>query len=644
MSGQLRALLVEDCKDDAELLVKELERAGYECVSERVHDENGLRAALKQPWDVIICDYRLPQFDGAEALKIIRPITETPVLIVSGAIGEETAVEALKAGADDYLLKDRIARLGPAVKRALREANLRRVKKSTESALRESEERYRQLVESSPDGMLIFENGKLVYANPSSVDLFGARTPMDLLGRGAADLFKRPDDELVLKRLEEAMEGRTPMPAEVHLNGLSGPARVVELALKSVVHHGEKAVQATCRDISLRRQLEQELRQNQRMEAVARLAAGVAHDFNNLLTVLIGHIGLIKSGLPHTDPIYQDVQQAAAVADRAFHLTHQLLALSRKQTLSLLPLSLNTVILQTQSLILRGLRDEIHLQVSLAPDLRPARMDAGQMEHVLLNLAAHAKSTMQHGGKLALQTFNVQFTPESADKPHEMPDGDYVCLKVSDTGVGLPEDAQEQIFEPFITSSGAMGPGLALSTVYGIVRQHNGHIYCRSELGKGSTFTIYLPAHASTVGKEVDPQAPPVAARAGRAKTILVVEDEEMLRDFAQLVLRRNGFTVLSAANGREALQICQRENQEIDLVFTDVVMPAMSGPELVRELPKYRPNVPVLFTSGYTEPVLVDHGLHLTSQEFLSKPYTVQSLVAKISEALHRKAEKDAI
>jgi PAS domain S-box-containing protein len=628
MSAVLKVLLVEDSENDAELLLHALKKAGYNPTARRVDNAADMDEALAHgSWDMVISDYVLPQFSGLEALKHIqRRNLDIPFIIVSGKIGEEVAIEALKAGADDYLLKDRLTRLGPAIERELREAQLRRQRRQADQALRESEERYRRLVESSPEATCICASGHLVYVNPAFVTLFGAQTPLDLIGKLYIDLIDPNYRDLVAEHLRQSLAGADGPLLENRVRKFDGSPVLVESIARAISYHREHAVQIICRDISARKFMEEQIHHGERMDAIGRLAGGVANDFNNLLAVITGYAGLIRAGLPPGDKLLEDVEQITRSADRAYALTQEMLALSRKQAIRPAPLNLNTLLTKNQNLITRVLGEGIELHTSLSPDLSLIHADHAQMESLLMNLAVRARDTMPNGGRLVIQTRNITNEDKRRLPITELRAGDYICMIVADNGAGIPEEAQSHVFEPFYAGSNPRaGSGLALATVYATVKQHGGHISYQSQQGAGSTFRIYFPRIP----------APNSAKAVGQSGTILLVEDEEPLREFGRVVLKRAGYNVLEAADGAEAMALCELNKPAINLIFTDVIMPTMSGPEMTRRLAKTYPGVPVLYTSGYTRSVVTENGAQPGDFEFLQKPYTSQELLHRLNQIL---------
>jgi PAS domain S-box-containing protein len=628
MNTGLKALLVEDSENDAELLLHALSKAGYKPTARRVDNAAEMESALAQDnWDLIISDYVLPQFSGLEALKILqRRGLDVPFIIVSGKIGEEVAVEALKAGAHDYLLKDRLTRLGSAVQRELREAAQRRKRREADQALRDSEERYRRLVESSPEATCICAAGHFVYVNAACVKLFGAQSPLDLIGKPFLDLVDPNYRDLVSEYLRQAAGGSDGPLMEQRVQRFDNSTVLVEMIARSISYHREQAVQIICRDITARKFMEEQMHHGERMDAISRMAGGVANDFNNLLAVITGYAGLIRSSLQPNDKLIQDVEQITRSADRAYALTQELMALSRKQSLRLAPMNLNALLSKNEGLLARVLGEKIELHVNLSPDLGLIHGDTAQMENMLMNLSVRARDSMPNGGRLVFQTRNLTQDDKKRLPLNELRAGDFVCLLVADTGAGIPEEAQPHLFEPFYIGHNARtGSGLALATVYATVKQHGGHISYNSQEGSGSTFRIYLPRLSV---------ARPVKNDSANG-TILLVEDEEPLREFGRVVLKRAGYDVIEASDGSDALVLCEKQRPPINLIFTDVIMPTMSGPEMTRRLSKMYPDVPVLYTSGYSRSVVMENGSQSSEFEFLQKPYTSQELLVRLEQIL---------
>jgi signal transduction histidine kinase len=374
----------------------------------------------------------------------------------------------------------------------------------------------------------------------------------------------------------------------------------------------------------------------QRLEAVGRLAGGIAHDFNNLLSVIMTYGEFAIERLRARDPIREDIEQVVRAGRRAADLTRQLLAFSHKQIMEPRVTNLNDVIKGFEAMLRRLLGEDIDIEIHAASDLGNVLADPGHLEQVVMNLAVNARDAMPEGGKLTIETRNVELDQEYADGHIAVKPGPFVQVSVADAGVGIPPEVRSQIFEPFFTTKEmGKGTGLGLSMVYGIVKQSGGHIWVYSEPGQGTTFKVYLPRVDAEV---VEREQPRRSAAASGHETILLVEDEPMVRDSAERILTSAGYRVLVASNGGEALLLCEEHGARIDLVLTDVVMPNMSGQVLAERIEKLHPDLKVLFTSGYTDNAIVHDGVLDAGTQFIEKPFSVAALTAKVRSVLDSK------
>jgi signal transduction histidine kinase len=388
------------------------------------------------------------------------------------------------------------------------------------------------------------------------------------------------------------------------------------------------------RDVSDYKQLEEQLMQAQKMEAVGRLAGGTAHDFNNLLVPIISYAELGMMSAAPDSKLYSYMDHIVEATERAAAITQQILAFSRKQVLEVKVLDLNQIISAFQKMIQRLIGEDIEIAIFLSPNLSLVRADKGQLEQVLMNLAINARDAMPAGGKLTLETVNVYLDENySQARPTSEP-GHYVMMAISDTGFGMDDDTRQHIFEPFFTTKEmGKGTGLGLSTVFGIVKQHQGNIYVYSEPGQGTTFRIYLPQAGAGVVTAVD--EPPIPTSTHGTETILVVEDEDMVREVVQETLEAHGYKVFQANNPLDGLQLALDHAGAIDLLVTDVIMPDMNGRQLYQEITRTSPHLKVLYISGYTDNVIVHHGILEEGIHFLQKPFNVRDLTQKVRQAL---------
>jgi PAS domain S-box-containing protein len=628
----LRVLIAEDSEDDALLLVRELRRGGYTLAYERVDSAAAMAAALdRQSWDLVIGDHSMPQFGGLAALALVRERTlDLPFICVSGTITEEVAVNAMRAGANDWVTKGQLKRLLPAIERELREAKGRAAQRATEAS-------YTTLVQHAPIG--IFRSspaGRFLAVNAALIRMLGYESAADVLELDLArDVYADPAerDRLVIR---DSYTEHDYDEVEATWKRKDGRLLTLQLNVRAArdVAGRVEYYETFVRDLTEQRRLQEQLVQSQKMEAVGRLAGGIAHDFNNLLTVITSYSDLLLEDLAPTDPKREDVEQVRHAADGAAALTRQLLAFSRQQVLAPRVVNLSAVVQGVEKMLRRVIGEDVDLVTSLDPDVGSVKADVGQLEQVLMNLAVNARDAMPAGGQVMLETANIEYDPDYARDEAAGPARRFVMLAVSDTGIGMDEATKARIFEPFFTTKGpGKGTGLGLATVYGIVQQSGGYIWVYSELGRGTTFKIYLP--------EVD--APPEAAAVAASElprgteTVLLVEDSEAVRAVARQVLERQGYTVLEAPRGDVALALAAAHDGPIHLLLTDVVMPGLSGRQVADQLTELRPDMQVLYASGYTDDAVVRHGVLEAGIAYLQKPFTTATLTRKVRETLDR-------
>ncbi len=503
--------------------------------------------------------------------------------------------------------------------------------------LRQSEERFRQVVEHAPEGILVVAGLRILYANAAAANLFGVASAAHLLGCAVLDRIHPADRATVRQREARVLSGRIAGPAEHRYLRVDGQAFPVEVSASPISYDGQPAALVFFRDMTERRRaeeersrLEQRLGQAQKMESVGRLAGGVAHDFNNHLTVINGYCDMLLDALGPDDPLREELDEIRAAGDRAAVLTQQLLAFSRKQIVEPRPLVLNEVVEEYCRLARRLIGEDIEVVTDLDPELGAVLADRGQIHQVLMNLGVNARDAMPHGGKIIVSTTNAHIDlPEPSAQ--DVKPGAYAVLTLSDTGVGMSQETIQKIFEPFFTTKPlGVGTGLGLATVYGIVEQSGGFIRVSSQPGHGATFRIYLPRiqdGAQRPGNAVKPASIDVRGH----ETILVVEDQADVRRLATGILKKNGYRLLEAANGPEAISVAESFPERIDLLLTDVIMPGMTGRELALHLQTARPALKVLYTSGYTADVIGREGVLDAGVDYLPKPFAPADLSAKV-------------
>lgn len=512
--------------------------------------------------------------------------------------------------------------------------------KRTEEALRVSEQRFRQFFENAPIYCyMVSTEGLILDVNRTALAALGYEKE-ELVGKPVATIYSPEYRRKAEENLEIWKKGGRLREVEMELLTKRGERRVVLLSADTVRGKNGKVLHSISvqQDITERRRLEAQLQQAQKMEAVGRLAGGVAHDFNNVLTVIKAHSQLMLLDLRKGDPFREALEEIDKAADQAASLTRQLLAFSRRQVMEFRILDLNEVVRGMEKMLRRVLGEDIEFIAHYAEHLGSVKADPGQMEQVLMNLVVNARDAMPHGGKLTLETANVELDEEYAGSHVGGKAGSYVMLSVADTGAGMSPEVKERIFEPFFTTKEkGRGTGLGLSTVYGIVKQSGGNIWVYSEEGKGTTFKVYLPRVEEAVEEVRKPEEIREIPR-GR-EVVLVVEDDETVRKLAVSILKRFGYRVLEAALPGEALLLCETRQERVDLVLTDVVMPQMSGKELVERMKRRHPEMKVLYMSGYTDNAIVHHGVLEAGLNFLQKPFTVEGLSKKVREVLDKEA-----
>lgn len=509
---------------------------------------------------------------------------------------------------------------------------------ATRKAVSDSEARFRSLFEHNPHAVFGIDlQGQFSAANAAASTLTRLSAE-SLRGMSYLDVVVVRDRASATETFARAARGEVSS-FQYGIQRQDGERTIRGVVFPMKVDEAVVGVYGIAEDITDQLRLEEQLRQSQKMEAVGKLAGGVAHDFNNILTSIKGFTAMALEELPPHSPSREDLEEVRRSAERASELTRQLLTFSRKQVLQTEVLDPNAVLAGMEKMLRRLIEGDIVVETALGKDLPGVRMDAGQLEQVLLNLALNARDAMPGGGRLTLSTRKVESLDQAppAGDPDVNP-GPYVLVSVSDTGIGMDAETQHRIFEPFFTTKPpGHGTGLGLATVWGIVETAGGTLSVYSQPGEGTTFKIYLPAVDGVVGAA--PEAPGTATTSPGNATVLVVEDENSVRKLIGRVLRNRGFEVLEAENGREALKVAREFADPIDLVLTDVVMPEMGGAELADRLRADRPELQVLFMSGYTEDEALRRGILDSPGSFVEKPFSAQSLVARVQEALIRSA-----
>ncbi|MEM7032617.1 MAG: response regulator [Chloroflexota bacterium] len=638
--------------------------------------QQALNVCRTQTVNVAILDIQIPDSNGVDLLKALKAENPAMKIIINTAHATlESAIDAINEEVFAYLQKtEDTEALISHVYRAFHahlasysedlEAEVQRrteellqinqelikeirVRKQIEDRLAEEHNLLRTFIDNVPDYMFVKDRqSRFRLCNEATVRLMGASTPDELIGKTDFDYFPQDLASQYYAGEQSIIESGLPMVnnEEVSLNVSQGIVSV-HLTTKIPLQDATGAIigiVGIARDITAHKHLEDQLRQAQKMEAVGQLTAGIAHDFNNLLTAINGFAELIQRKLSASDPLIGLVNKISDSGERASNLVNQLMAFSRKQVLDPKVLHLNNVIQQVDEMLQRIIGEHIELRTNLLSDLWLIKADPAQLEQVIINLAVNARDAMPHGGSLTIQTTNIVINESYVANYFQIRPGQYVQLSMSDVGVGMNETLQERIFEPFFTTkSPGSGTGLGLSTVYGIIKQNGGDIEVNSQEGKGSTFKIYLPQVDEAYPKE-QPVKPITEMPTGN-ETILLVEDEEGVRHLALSVLQMQGYEVLEAQSGEEALRLSSHYQSQIHLLLTDVVMPQMNGKVIAEQLSQIRPQLKVLYMSGYADDTITQHDILSPDVAFLKKPFNAMTLARKIRQVLDAPPENQA-
>jgi signal transduction histidine kinase/DNA-binding response OmpR family regulator len=646
-----RVLILEDDDADVQAMVAELRHAGFAPEWECVGTESDYLARLEEKPDLILADYALP---GLDALRALRQLQERgfdiPFIVVTSTANEEVAVECMKVGAADYLLKDRLVRLGPAVARALQQKRLREEKVRAAMALQESREEIAAVLDSLPIPTVLIDPVLVVQKVNRAAELFAGRSADHMIGASLAEALgcllcnensgqrasaKAPCPiSLAVSDTFETGVGRRQLEAKHPFRiGDAAQEKTIVMDTAPVRVSGREWVLLCLQDHTEHRAVQDQFLHAQKMEAVGRLAGGMAHDFNNVITVINGYSELLLEKLPPKNPAREDIRQILRAGQSAAALTQQLLTLSRKHITVPEPVDINTTVTNMERMLRRLLGEDIQLVTFVGHGLGQVEMDPGHLEQVIMNLAVNARDAMPQGGTLTIEAGREWMVNPKAGALDVKP-GRFVVLTVRDTGCGMDKETADRVFEPFFTTKEhEKGTGLGLSTVYGVVRQARGALELDTEPTKGTTFRVYLPRVDTGKLRAKSQRVTPLELTG--SETVLVVEDDQALRTLTSRVLREHGYTVIEAANGGEALLICERRKENVNLLLTDAVMPHMSGGELAERLKGLVPDLKVVYMSGYTVSDIVDRGVQEENIILVPKPFSPRKLLSAVREVL---------
>lgn len=636
-----RVLHIEDNLADAELIHETIRRRWPGCEFRRVESREQLRTALAEPdWDLVLSDFSLPGFDGLSALALARERRpDVPFIFLSGTIGEDNAVSALQRGASDYVIKDRPARLVPAIEQALGRIDENRAREKIEAKLRASQELLQQLAEHSADAFWFADISpeRFIYVSPAVEQIWG-RPPRDFYASPELwdDGIHGDDRERVQASYQACLAGRTRrFEEEYRVVRADGTLRWVLDTGTPIFDLDGKLVRMSgiAKDVTDRRNLEKQYLRAQRLESVGTLAGGIAHDLNNVLAPILMAVDLLKKKTDNAD-IRRLLGILETSANHGAGLVRQVLAFARGGDGERSDIQPQLVAREVVKLLQETLPRSIDIESDLPREVGLITSNATELGQVLMNLCVNARDAMPDGGKLRIEMRNVSVDHGQAAANPGAKTGPHVLIRVSDTGTGIPAEIAERIFDPFFTTKAAgKGTGLGLATVLGIVRSHGGFLDLRSEPGEGTTFSLFFPMTAGSNSADEAPPAEP--ANQGRGESILIIDDEAAVRDVAAALVEAFGYRTFRATDGQNGLGIYRRHAAEIGVVMIDMMMPGMQGTEVIRSLRRENPDVGIIAMSGYLEPEKLGITAGMDHIEFVQKPMTGEALVKAIQRVL---------
>ncbi len=644
----MNILYLEDEKLDFELAKASLAGLDCDCTYSLVDSESAYSQALENnSYSLILADFQLPSFDGHRALEIAKEKSpNTPFIFVSGKMGEQFAVEAMRWGADDYVLKQHLHNLSPAVKRALDRAAEHNKRLDAEKKLAASEKRFQDLFDNAPDMYFSIDpQGIVLSVNLLALQVLGYKEE-EIVGQSVLKVVWSDDVSAVKKQLESVSDSEGPY-SEIEFRKVRKDGSIIwvheRIRFFKLSEQAEPELRVICRDITAQKQVEQEkeelegqLRHALKMEAVGTLAGGIAHDFNNILAVVLGYADMARDDIPEWSSARHMLDKVINAATRATDLVKHILAFSRKTDPKRISVNIHLMVREVLELLRATTPTSIEIKQEISSDCGRVLADASQLQQVMFNLCANAILSMEEkGGILGVSLSNVELSEDDLRKKPDLTPGTFVKISVADTGAGIDPQIIDRIFDPYFTTRDiGKGSGLGLSVVHGIVESHEGMIAVESELDKGTSFNIYLP---QTEYHEEPVETRDASLPLGNER-ILVVDDEENIADLTKRIFERLGYQVVAKVSSVEALEYFKAQPEAIDLVVTDQTMPKMSGVQLAKEMMKIREDIPIVLCSGHSASVDEDIALGLGIKAFVMKPASKEKLATTVRQALDDK------
>jgi two-component system, cell cycle sensor histidine kinase and response regulator CckA len=635
MSTVLSVLLLEDDPSSIRLFTRKVQSAPIEIVVKEARNrETYVRELELSHFDCIVIDYTIPDITGIEALRLSKEMSpDTPTIIYTGSVGEEKAVECMKEGAAEFLLKTNSIRLVPAILAVVNQKREREARLQAEEAQKQSEARFRALAETSTAAIFIYHGEQFAYVNSAAEQLTGY-TNHELLNKTFWELVHPDHLEMIQKRRAAQDKGESvPSRYEFKIMTKDGTERWLDFAVSSILFEGKPASLGIALDMTNQKKLEQQVRQSQKMESISTLAGGVAHDFNNILNIVSGYASLTELHINDPEKLKHDIKTILDASARGATLVRQLVTLSGKVEVKNEQVDVNLVARELVSLLHATFPKTIEIVPDIGDAVYSIHADHNQLHQALLSFAVNARDAMPEGGTLRISTKRITEKKIHQRIPNAQP-GDYVHITVSDTGKGMDEITKTKVFDPFFTTKQKqVGTGLGLSVVYGIIGSYNGFVDVDSAIGRGTTMHVFFPLLSFV--KSVPHIREELGKIGGGNETILIVEDESSLREYLKALLEDKGYSILEAADGCEGVELFSKHQQQIGLVISDLGMPKLDGIGLLRKIKEMQPEVKVLVTSGLVDPDQQSEIIRAGAREFLPKPYNGKEILHCVREIL---------